>query len=346
MKQLIVLLPFLFIFACSESEKNKVEETKYSFSFTGHDFGMHDGDHFNWRLIDRFTKAKVGEGDFTLSGSEIEISAGAVLRENVWYDFVFFSDVNRNSECDSPPTDHTWRISIEPVTSNVAIEQEHLMIFSEVCDDFDDNASPIQTELVTITGSLKLETGVSLDGVNSDGVSQAQIFAAGFPSQESFSEKNGSFTLSLNIPVDQGLLPENLNILMWYTERNQDSNSAWEIPSKRVGAARAVEVSDRIELGSVAMTYTKGIRIPVQSSLDDSNIENCWVRIESLGSQTVGLYNKDRGLYEISYLPPGQYEVKFFCMGYQDQSQIYEVGEATDFSQWENQDAIKMTPTN
>jgi hypothetical protein len=330
-------------FSCGEDDKDDASAAPemYNFSLTGSDYTMHDGQTFSWRLYNRDTRTSVKSGNFDLQGDDIEVSVEKSLQKDSRYALQMFADMDGNDKCDAPPTDHAWTFPIDKVSGDVSLNQDHLMILEDICSFFGEGAEE-EVEEFSITGQLKLESGIAIDSINPEGVEGAQIFAAGYPGQEAFTDSTGSFTLKLRLPASSELVPQSINLLMWFTERDADAEGVWNVPGKRVGAARALELNSDLVVGEVAMSYTKGLRIPVVGVDEAGPVDDCWVRIEGLGSQTYGLYNKEREAYEISYLPPGQYRVLITCNGYKTFSEIYTVGEATGFMQWEQQDAITL----
>jgi len=52
------------------------------------------------------------------------------------YTIDFYADHNGNGQCDSPPTDHSWRETIPAVSGDVTIDFQHNTDFTDVCDSF------------------------------------------------------------------------------------------------------------------------------------------------------------------------------------------------------------------
>ncbi|MCB1182213.1 hypothetical protein KDM41_02190 [bacterium] len=59
-----------------------------------------------------------------------------LLEKNVSYCIDFYADHDGSGSCDSPPTDHSWRIDLGPVGGDVSRDFQHDTNFTEICGSF------------------------------------------------------------------------------------------------------------------------------------------------------------------------------------------------------------------
>lgn len=334
---LIVSLFCISVYACGDDSGSGDDPVRFDFSFVGQGFDeMHANQDLTWRLKERTNRKLIADGTLVVGEENIEIEAASQLSPDERYYFVFYIDQNDNGTCDTAPTDHMWRYNIDQVSDNISITDTHQMTFSEVCDEFSSDVLDDSLETLSVFGSLELATGIDLDGVDGGGaVSGAQVFAAGYPSSETFTQVDGSFQLELPVADGQELIADDLKILMWYTEREVQENNFWTIAKKRVGASQDLTPGQTTyDLQSVDLNYTKGYQLRIEDEDSGSPVEMCWVRIPSLSFQNNVFYDSENEFYRIEYLPPGEYLVKVFCMEHEEKELTITIDEATDFDQW------------
>lgn len=71
-----------------------------------------------------------GNGNFSFTWTD-------VLAKGATFDIDFYADHNGDGSCDNPPTDHSWRITVGPVTANVTQDFQHDTNFTNICDSFE-----------------------------------------------------------------------------------------------------------------------------------------------------------------------------------------------------------------
>jgi hypothetical protein len=59
-----------------------------------------------------------------------------ILEDGEDYHIDFYADHNENGQCDAPPADHAWRISLDEVRGPAERDFQHNTNFTEVCDSF------------------------------------------------------------------------------------------------------------------------------------------------------------------------------------------------------------------
>ncbi|MFK7823925.1 MAG: hypothetical protein AB8G05_07205 [Oligoflexales bacterium] len=258
--------------------------------------------------------------------------------------------MNSNGSCDEPQTDHSWRVKIEEVSGDLIFTDSHHTDFKRICSTFSDpiEANSNSTEL-QISGQLNLDEAISeIEGQSAGAALEgATVFVEGYPEYEAKTDVQGAFTLNIEIP-SSSLLANNYQIVMWFTEENDDSDIiTWDTEAVRVGAKKEISYdgnSNEINMGSVSLLYTKKAKISLADSESSAKLSNCWVEIPDYGFQLI-VKPKGEGIYLIDYLPEGSYKINVDCLGYAVRSETIQIDKANGLDEIQEIQTIILTPS-
>jgi hypothetical protein len=313
--------------------------------------GTHHGHVGMFALVDRTARTIQRLPDVTVNGA-FNVTATKALTAGHDYYFDYVMDVNGNGKCDAPPTDHTWRRKINTVTGDTTIEETHHMGFTDVCATFDGTLPAVPGEgALTVSGTLKLDPGVTAEeGVDltpGQALVGATVFLEGDPTNEARTDSQGAFVLAIDpgAALAAGGTP---TLVMWYTvPAAGKATTDWASATARFGTRKELQMAaaegDALALGETTLTYTQGVSIPVKDEAG-APVPKCWLDFAAYGFQLV-FVEKEGGVYQVDYLPPGTYDVTANCIGFEPKQAQVTVGTATASGQFQEVPAIVVKAT-
>lgn len=347
-----VLLTSLSLAMCAEKSKSQVNQQSGSvatldFSIEGIEFEPHNGQQIVLAIIDKdenrrilLTQAVVNEGKFTINRPKI-------LVDGHRYSIDYFADMNGNKQCDPPTTDHVWRINIPPVRSTLTLTDTHKMNFNDSCASFNETFTGISGDRnIAVTGRLLLGEGVAAPDLSpGQPLAGAWVTLEGYPDQDTVTDANGNFTLSLSLPASTASLTGMGRLVMWYTQAKPNKTPAdWDVAQARFGAMREIDLAANVTVGDQQLGHTKGIKLPIIDGDTEAPVASgCWVRSPSLGPNLIVVPEAD-GIYHIDYLPPGSYAIAISCHGYHDRIVTVDVDTASEAGTFTTAPRVAMTP--
>lgn len=347
----VALSPLYFVMSCGNADPiaGTLTAPQYNLTIKGKGFDPHGGALVGVAVFDRTLRSVVNKTEGTVSHDGLfTLAMDQVLTDRGAYYLDFYTDMNGNKMCDSPPTDHVWKTKIDDVTGDTERLLEHHMGFEDSCPSFLESKSPENAINVTISGTLKLSDSVgSTEGLKGGQVLQgATVFLQGFPSQETKTNSQGQFTLELKIP-EAGLIDDSTRrkLVMWYTvPQDADDPFKWSPSTARFGHVKDIDYpagGGSVSLGGVDLTFTKAMILPVIDHVTGAIVSGCWIRLPDFGFQLTITQNGD-GHYLIDYLPPQSYRIDVTCTGYTAQSVTRTVSPATGIEQTETVEAVRL----
>ncbi|MBP6217024.1 MAG: hypothetical protein KA436_00390 [Oligoflexales bacterium] len=324
--------------SASSSESDAVTTDALSFAFHAEDFQEHNDRKITVAIVDQESSAIVKQDSVTIGNGAFSFDFPSLLTKGRSYFLDYYIDQNQNGACDDAPTDLSWRLTMDELSSSVNIQDHRHMSFSKNCETFKSNSGSSTDSKVpiTITGSLLFDTTVLETTTVKPGqpISKAKIFLEGFPKITTTSKTDGTFVLKLNIPsADSALLGQDLNLVMWYTE-GEGQVSTWTKDLVRLGAKKSFAFQDAdgsVDLGSISLNYTKRATFKVIDILDSHPISLCWIHSD-LYDFRLG-FSEDQANYSLDYLPEGNYAFNVVCPGYQTAVLSFEMDKATAIGQ-------------
>lgn len=347
-----VLFTSLSSAGCAEKSESQANQqagpvATLDFSFEGIEFEPHNGQEIVLAIIDKdenrrilLTQAIVNEGKFSIKRPQI-------LVDGHRYSIDYFADMNGNKLCDPPQTDHVWRINVAPVRSALALIDTHKMNFHDSCASFNETFSGITGDRnIAVTGRLLLGEGVAAPDLSPEQpLVGAWVTLEGYPDQDTVTDANGNFTLSLSLPSSTAGLTSVGRLVMWYTQPKPNKTSTdWDIAQARFGAMREIDLAANVTVGDQQLGHTKGVKLPIVDGDTEAPVgSGCWVRSPSLGPNLIVVPEAD-GIYHIDYLPPGSYAIAISCKGYHDQTVTVDVDQASESGTFTTAPRVALYP--
>jgi hypothetical protein len=352
-KSLWVLATFGFLVLCGCLKKKEDSATLNSeallgLTFKGVSFSPHDGQSVSAALVDQETQTVVTTSEVTVADGLFDIEWTELITPGKTYYIDYYADLNANGSCDSPPTDHTWRVALRNYTAEKTLEDSHNLNFFDVCPSFTETtkAEVTGTE-VTVTGALQVAAAVQNEDnlTAGESVPLATVFLEGFPRSETQSDADGNFALKLQIPAGS-LTESSYEIVMWHTSfQTGDNILTWDEDALRIGARQAIAIDssspNTVSAGTVGLSYTSRARVTVKDKATGTGVDGCWLKFPKYGAQ-LWFQNKTGGVFEIDYLPEGTYEMTLLCTGYQEKSTSITVSAVTEKGQLEDLGDIEI----
>ena len=310
-------------------------------------YDPHVGQMVRARVLNRTLKTVVKDDEMLLTTANQSFSWPQLLQNGHDYYLDFYADLNGNGACDSPDTDHTWRLKINQASADIAIDDKHNMNFSDICKSFTDNAFPQATGTsVTLRGNLALSNDVTdVDGLTAGQKLQgATVFVEGFPEQEARSNEQGQFELVFNVNA-VALAEGSYQLVMWYTQKSTDASSSWGDIEARVGARKEITLpgggGGQLDVETVELTYTKLATLKLQDKDSGAALSVCRISVPAYDFQLF-VDEFEAGSYRIDYLPKGDYTAVTHCAGYADKSVSLSIEGATKKGDTQDLGVIEM----
>jgi len=143
--------------ACGDNDSG-TGDGPYDLSFHGHGYTPHDMQTLRVAIVDVAADQTIATDEVVVSDGSFAFHWPSLLEKDKSYRIDFYADLSGDGECNDPPEDHAWSVSIQSVTADQDVQQDHVLDFSHTaCDSF----SVAQTFNLTFNG-------VSFDPHNGD----------------------------------------------------------------------------------------------------------------------------------------------------------------------------------
>jgi hypothetical protein len=140
------LMGVLLVLAAGCGGDDEMSGGAHDLTFAGTDYAPHAGMNLKIQVIDTADGAIVKSDMVAVASGMVNFTWPGILEDGHAYNVRWYVDVNGNSICNEPPTDHTWSRDIPAVTDNVTLSHPHDTNLTPVCDTFG-------TYALTFTGS-------------------------------------------------------------------------------------------------------------------------------------------------------------------------------------------------
>lgn len=341
------LIILILISACGK-ESTEISQIKLDLKFSGKEFTPHNEQNLHAMLSEAESKKMLKKDVTTIKNGEFLFSWQDLLEKNRLYYLSYYTDMNNNGKCDNPPIDHVWQVKVRS-NEDIIFEDTHNMNFANVCQTLNEEPTPVQESVeLLITGRLLVGENVPQENNLSIGsaLADSTVFLENFPNQEATTDKNGGFSLKLNIPKAL-TLASNQNIVMWHTvKKNNSSVNAWDKDQLRLGLRKELIVATdnlTINLGDIELKFTTRVNMIIQNSESGERLNLCWLHNTAYDFQSI-FVNKGNGSYILDYLPKGNYSIKIHCDGYVDKSIDVNVEQANSLNASQDLGVVEMTP--
>lgn len=108
----------------------------FDLTFTG-TIGPHAGQDFHVAVIDMSSSNTVQTDQVVVAvDGTYEFMWPGILEHGHSYQIDFYADHNGSGDCDSPPTDHTWRRMTGTIGGPTEVDFQHDTNFTDVCASF------------------------------------------------------------------------------------------------------------------------------------------------------------------------------------------------------------------
>ncbi len=366
---LAVLLPLALGAACGKKQTQQANTVASSnktvdLAFSGEGFTPHEGQTITLALVTATERRRVELKSQIVNGGKFRFDLKGIIDTSQSYFLDYYADANGNGQCDSAPTDHVWRVEINPESSPettvdpIAVTEEHHMNFLAHCKSFGPNdLSPTGTKTHAVVGSLKLDSSVSVQGFEpGQALSDGQVFFEGFPDQAIRSNSSGQFVLNISLdPSDSGLhggqfitqqTPQKLRLFMWYSKKSsQNRQKSWSLSEVKFGTAQDLTLTTpTLDIGTQSLTYTKGVKLTTIDQSTKKFVSNCWIFSPSFQSK-LPVVTDPKEFHRIDYLPEGTYEFQIRCVGYKLKTTKITVSKASSSSEpWDSPPPVELAP--
>lgn len=153
----------------------------YDLTFDGNGYNAHSGQTMTAAVVDAGGAVVAGPSETTVSDGAFSFTWSGALASGSSYRVQLYADHNGNGLCNTPPTDHSWEVSLGSVQGNGAVTESHNTDFAYVCTTFGDydldftgsgyspHAGQTLTALVRVDGDDSLVAGPETTTVDSNG---------------------------------------------------------------------------------------------------------------------------------------------------------------------------------